>query len=27
MPHPERACDENIGGSDGVYTLKNLIKY
>ena len=26
MPHPERACDKNIGGSDGVYTLKNLIK-
>ncbi len=25
MPHPERACDENIGGSDGVYTLRNLI--
>ena len=26
MPHPERACDKNIGGLDGVYTLKNLIK-
>ena len=25
MPHPERACDGNIGGLDGVYTLKNLI--
>ena len=26
MPHPERACDKNIGGLDGIYTLKNLIK-
>ena len=26
MPHPERACDKNIGGSDGLYTLENLIK-
>ena len=26
MPHPERACDESIGGLDGVYTLENLIK-
>jgi len=25
MPHPERACDKNIGGSDGVYILQNLI--
>ena len=27
MPHPERACDKNIGGIDGEYILKNLIKY
>ena len=25
MPHPERACDESIGGIDGLYTLKSLI--
>ena len=25
MPHPERACDESIGGTDGLYTLKSLI--
>ena len=25
MPHPERACDEKLGGLDGVYILKNLI--
>ena len=25
MPHPERACDEAIGGIDGIYTLKSLI--
>ena len=26
MPHPERACDKSIGGIDGLYTLKALIK-
>ena len=26
MPHPERACDKSIGGIDGLYTLKSLIK-
>ena len=25
MPHPERACDESIGGIDGLFTLKSLI--
>ena len=25
MPHPERACDESIGGIDGLYTLKSLM--
>ena len=25
MPHPERACDESIGGIDGLYTLRSLI--
>ena len=25
MPHPERACDQSIGGIDGLYTLKSLI--
>ena len=25
MPHPERACDETIGGIDGLFTLKSLI--
>ena len=25
MPHPERACDEIIGGTDGLFTLKSLI--
>ena len=25
MPHPERACDESIGGTDGLYTLKSLM--
>ena len=25
MPHPERACDEAIGGTDGLFTLKSLI--
>tara|TARA_B100000575_G_C23056276_1_gene608105 strand:- start:2 stop:655 length:654 start_codon:yes stop_codon:yes gene_type:complete len=25
MPHPERACDNVIGGTDGVFTLKSLI--
>jgi len=25
MPHPERACDEAIGGTDGLHTLKSLI--
>ncbi|ABM72011.1 phosphoribosylformylglycinamidine synthase [Prochlorococcus marinus str. MIT 9515] len=25
MPHPERACDEVIGGTDGLYTLKSLM--
>ena len=25
MPHPERACDETIGGTDGLFTLKSLI--
>ena len=25
MPHPERACDESIGGIDGLYILKSLI--
>ena len=27
MPHPERACDESIGGIDGLYTLKSLMTY
>ena len=27
MPHPERACDSSIGGTDGIYTLKSLIEY
>ncbi len=26
MPHPERACDKNIGGIDGECILRNLIK-
>jgi len=26
MPHPERACDSVIGGTDGVFTLKSLIE-
>tara|TARA_B100000963_G_scaffold226401_1_gene197531 strand:- start:4558 stop:5217 length:660 start_codon:yes stop_codon:yes gene_type:complete len=26
MPHPERACDNVIGGTDGVFTLKSLIE-
>jgi len=25
MPHPERACDETIGGTDGLFTLKSLV--
>ena len=25
MPHPERACDRAIGGSDGQYILKALL--
>ena len=25
MPHPERACDGAIGGTDGLFTLKSLI--
>jgi len=25
MPHPERACDETFGGTDGLFTLKSLI--
>jgi len=25
MPHQERACDETIGGTDGLFTLKSLI--
>ena len=25
MPHPERACDKSIGGTDGLYTLKSLL--
>ena len=25
MPHPERACDKSIGGSDGQYILKALL--
>ncbi len=25
MPHPERACDESLGGVDGVKILKSLI--
>jgi len=25
MPHPERACYETIGGTDGLFTLKSLI--
>ena len=27
MPHPERSCDSNIGGNDGIFTLKSLITY
>ena len=27
MPHPERACDGTLGGSDGLFTLKSLIEY
>ena len=27
MPHPERACDESIGGIDGLHTLKSLMTY
>ena len=27
MPHPERACDSNLGGTDGAFTLKALIDY
>ena len=27
MPHPERACDSNLGGNDGLYTLKSLIEF
>jgi len=26
MPHPERACDNTIGGNDGLFTLKSLIE-
>tara|TARA_Y100001968_G_scaffold39002_1_gene29727 strand:- start:1483 stop:2148 length:666 start_codon:yes stop_codon:yes gene_type:complete len=26
MPHPERACDKNIGGCDGQYILEALLK-
>ena len=26
MPHPERACDNALGGTDGVFTLKSLIE-
>lgn len=26
MPHPERACDKSIGGTDGLYTLKALLE-
>ena len=25
MPHPERACDETIGGTDGLFTLQSLL--
>ncbi len=25
MPHPERACDDSIGGIDGLFTLKSLL--
>jgi len=25
MPHPERACEESIGGTDGISILKNLL--
>ena len=25
MPHPERACDDSLGGIDGLYTLKSLL--
>ena len=25
MPHPERACDQTIGGTDGLFTLKSLL--
>ena len=27
MPHPERACDSNLGGNDGLFTLKSLIEF
>ena len=27
MPHPERACDSTLGGSDGLFTLKSLIEF
>ena len=26
MPHPERACDKNIGGTDGKFILESLLK-
>ena len=25
MPHPERACDENLGGTDGLNILNALV--
>tara|TARA_B100000579_G_scaffold384121_1_gene354351 strand:- start:814 stop:1479 length:666 start_codon:yes stop_codon:yes gene_type:complete len=25
MPHPERACDQSIGGTDGLFTMKSLL--
>ena len=25
MPHPERACDDSLGGIDGVNILRNLV--
>ena len=27
MPHPERSCDTTLGGIDGLFTLKSLIKF
>lgn len=26
MPHPERACDKNLSGTDGLFTLRSIIE-